>query len=196
MANTSGILALVRGVREYFDENDVSARVEVGWTKRFRTDNQGPGGGNRVVFIPGEDAAQPGAPKILKGGVLDRNAPQNHVAYNPRMRALAWGHEPLTVCVWALDPERPQDEEAQIEATEDLFELTLQGIHNAVDPRTGSNAGFANIEEWGPMAWTLPPGEQSFGRERTFTFVLLVPYFDKSMEVAFPMGAVTRNPPT
>jgi hypothetical protein len=195
MANQSGLLALVRGVRAYFEGNNVSAAVWLGWTKRSRTDNQGPGGANRVVFIPGEDAAQPGAPKVLKAGVLDRMAPQQHVTLNPRLRALAWWHEPVTVSVWAVDADHPQDEEGQIAATEDLLELTIQALHNAVDPTSGLGVGFANIEEWGPPSWTLPPVEAPFGRELTFSFVLLVPLFDQPQGLAFPGPVVTRKPP-
>lgn len=192
--NRSGLLGLVRGVRAYFAAQEINAVVAVGWNKRNRIDNQGPSGAARVVFIPGEFDPTSGAPKVLKGGAMDRNAPQDHVALNPRLRTLAWWHETVTVCVWAVDPLKPQDEESQIGATEGLRELTLQAIHNSVDPETGTGAGFANIEEWGDTFWTLPPGEAGFGREITFSFTLLVPIFDQPIALAFPGPAVSRDP--
>jgi hypothetical protein len=192
----SGLGGLVRGVRVYFEANAVDANVSIGWTARYRQDNQGAGGANRVIFIPGEDAAAPGPPKILKSGAFDLDGAQNFVATNAngeRLRTLAWNHEPVTVSVWAVDPDRPQDEEAQYEATILLVAATIQAIYNAVDPQTGAGAGYANIEAWGDSAWTLPPGEMAFGRERTFGLVLLVPYFDAAVTMAYPGGALARG---
>lgn len=196
MANRSGLLALARGVRAYFAGTNVSANVAVGWTARSRIDNQGEGGANRVVFIPGVLDPNTGAPKAMKAGTFDRNGAQNHIAQSPARRALAWWHEPITVSVWAVDPERPQDEEAQIEATEALLEQTVRAIHNAVDPETKAPVGFANVEQWGDPVWTVPPGENSFGRELTFPIVLLVPLFDQEQDLVKPQAAVARNPPT
>lgn len=196
MSNRSGLLGLVRGVRAYFVAQSVDVVVAVGWNKRNRQDNQGPGGASRVVFIPGEFDPTSGAPKVLKGGTMDRDGVQNHVGLNPRMRALAYWHEPITVCVWAVDVRQPKDEEAQIGATEALREMTVRAIHLAVDPETGAAAGFANIEEWGDTFWTLPPGEAAFGREITFGFTLLVPIFDQAIDTATPAPALTRGPVT
>jgi hypothetical protein len=192
--NRSGLLALKRGVAEYFEAQSVSASVRVGWTARNRQDNAGPGGANRVVFIPGEFDPTSGAPKVLRAGKIDRDGEQNFVDLDPRLRVLAWWHEAVTCSVWAVDSDHPQDEELQIEATETLLEQTIQGIHNAVDPDTGTNVGFANIEDFGEPFWVLPPGEMAFGRELVFGFVLYVPLFDAPTGIAYPSPAVGRDP--
>lgn len=195
--NRSGICALVRGVRAYFDRANVAATVRLGWTERSRNDNQGPGGATRVTFIPGEFDSSPGAPKTLRGGTIDRKGAQTHGGGNPRLRTLAHDHPIVTVSVWACDPTRPFDEEAQIEATETLRELTFQAIQGAVDPETGTPVGFGNIEYGGDWSWTLPPGEASFGREITFSLVLHnVPIFDQPVLTTTAQGSVARAPAT
>lgn len=192
--NRAGLPALVRGVRAYFAAYGVTANVVLGWNARNSQINQGPGGANRVCFIPGEFDGSTGAPKVAKAGTMDRNAAQNFVSHNPRMRALAWWHEPITVSCWAVDPSQPQDEESQIEATNALQEATVAAIHNATDPVTGFAVGFANIEEWGAVGWTLPPGENAFGRELTFGLTLLSPLFDAPIQLVTPAASVVRNP--
>lgn len=192
-----GIVALVGGVRRYFEVNEIPAVVALGWTKRYRQDNQGPGGACRVVFTPGVTDGSGGAPKVLRAGRIDRDAEQGQVvvANGVRLRALGWWHAPYTVSVWGVNPERPTDEAEQIIATKRLLQLTIRAMHNAVDPVTGQGAGFANIEELGDVNWTLPPGEMAFGRELTFGFVLLEPEFDQPIELAFPGPAIERDPP-
>lgn len=190
----SGLLALERGVRAYFQQFGVAATVDVGWTARSRQSNQGPGGAARVVFIPGRYKAGEGAPSSLDAGTLGRIGEQNQDDGDPALRALAWWPYPVTCSVWAVDPDQPTDERGQIGAVEDLLELTIQAIHNAVDPVTQTNVGFANVLEWGPATWTLPPGERAFGRELTFTFVLQVPLRDQPVSLAHPQPNVNRDP--
>jgi hypothetical protein len=194
LSQVSGIMALRRGLAAYFAATDVAATVHVGWLPRGRQDNQGPGGANRVVLVPGEFDPTSGAPKVLRAGRIDREGQQNHVNLDPRYRAVGWAHDVVTVSCWGVDPERPNDEERQIEATLALREVTVAGLHNAVDPLTGTPVGFANIEEWGEAGWTLPPVERAFGREYTFGLVLLVPLFDAPVGLAYPQPAVARNP--
>lgn len=202
MSNRSAIPALKRALRAYFESQGIAAAVESGWTARSRIDNQGLGGAARVVLVPGRFDPTTGAPRVAAGGRLDRNGEQNlnsgvsstGVVSDPLLRVLAWWHAEVTCCVWAVDTDHPQDEELQEEATETLLEQTIQGLHSAVDPETGQNVGFANIEEWGESFWTLPPGEMAFGRELTFGFVLLVPLFDQGTGIAFPGPAVGRDP--
>lgn len=192
--NRSGLLALVRGMRAYLEANSFQVPVRVGWNVRNRIDNQGPGGGNRIILVPGEFDPSSGVPRAQRAGLIDRDAPQNHVELDPQVRALAWWHEAITCSVWAVDAEKPQDEEHQISATETLLELTVQAIHNAVDPETMTPVGFGNLQGWGQAVWTLPPGEMGFGRELTFGFTLLVPLFDAAIGLAHPQPAVSRVP--
>lgn len=190
--NRSGLLGLVRGVAAYFGANMISAQVVAGWKARDRKDNAGPGGANRVVFMPGDFDAGAGGPKPLPAGRISRNAPQNFPELTGDGRALAWWEYSATVSVWAVSIDRPQDEEAQIEAVEELLEQTVRAMHNAVDPATATPAGFGNILEWGDAAWTLPPKEQAFGRELCFGFTLLVPLLDQPYGIAFPSPVVNR----
>jgi hypothetical protein len=199
--NRSALVALKRGLRAYFDANGIGAATEVGWTARSRIDNQGFGGANRVVLAPGFFDPNEGAPRARRAGKLDRNAEQNQIDISPGvastyqpLRVIAWLHQDVTCCVWAVDTDHPQDEELQLEATETLLEYTLQGLHLANDPETQTSVGFANIEEWGEAFWTLPPGEMAFGRELTFSLVLLVPFFDQPVGLAYPGPSVGRDP--
>jgi hypothetical protein len=184
---------LVRGVRAYFDANGIAAKVSAGWTARYRQDNQGPGGASRVVFVPGDFDPGGGPPKVLDGGEIDRDGAMNQIGLNPSLRTLAWHHAVYTACVWGVHPEKPQDEEAQLWATKALLHRTVRAMHLAVDPETGQGAGFGNIESWGKLRYTLPPGEMGYGREAVFRFVLLEPLFDQEIEQAFPDAVVTRG---
>jgi|HubBroStandDraft_6_1064221.scaffolds.fasta_scaffold10345_3 hypothetical protein len=195
MPNRSGIAGLVRGVREYFRIRGETTAIHLSWKARDRKDNAGPGGANRVIFIPGEFDAATGEPKALPAGRLTRDAPMNFASVDPRVGPLLWWQYPATCAVWAVDPEHPQDDERSIEFVEALVELTIQGIHNAVDPETCTPAGFANIIEWGDAAWTRPPQEAAFGKELCFGFTLLVPMLAAPVGIAYPSPVVTRDPP-
>ena len=195
MNTTSGILGLARGMRAYFASVLQSPpNIIVGWTKRWRQDNQGAGGAARIVLMPGVVDVSAGPPKVLPAGTIDRDFEQNFVDLNPQMRIVRMWHYAVTCSVWAVDPNYPQDEEAQIGAVEDLLELTYQSIAEAYDPVTGFTVGAGNIEDVGAPVWTLPPGESPFGRELTFGFVLRVPLFAQPVQKAFPLAAVARNP--
>jgi hypothetical protein len=191
----SGLVGLARGLRSYFASVNCSAAVLVGWNARARQDNSGAGGANRVVLVPGVFDPSAGAPKVLKAGRIDRDGPMNFYA-DPtlRMVPVAWWHEGVTCSVWAVDPTAPTEEERQIEATESLLELTVQGLKNSVDPVTGMAAGFADLETFGDVAWTLPPAEMSYGRELTFGFELFVPLYDAAIGLVYPQAAVARSP--
>lgn len=187
--------ALRRAMAAFFAANEIDARVALGWSKRTRRDNEAAGGGNRVILVPGEfDPGGGLSAKALRAGRIDRDLPQNYLDQN--LRTLAVWHESVTCSVWAVDDDDAQDEERQIEATEQLFEHTIQAIHSAVDPDTSQPIGFANVESFADAYWTLPPVERPFGRELTFGIVLLVPAFDLEGALAFPQPAVSRDPAT
>jgi hypothetical protein len=194
MPGRSPLRALARAIRWRFEAYGVTASVRLGWRQRTEQD---PDAGNRVVLVPGifDPSAGLGV-KSLRAGRFDRDAPQNYVDHDPRLRAVAWWHEPVTFSVWAVSDDDPQDEEAQIEATEDLCERTIDAIHNAVDPETQIPIGYGNVEDFGDPYWTLPPVEKPFGRELTFGIVLLVPQFETPSGLAFPSPVVQRNPAT
>lgn len=191
-----GLLALERGVREYFETNSVSARVDFGWAERFRKDNQGPGNANRVLVMPGLFDPSTGEPKAVPAGRLDRNGPADFVSTpTESIRVLAWLHENATIAVWACNPDVPTDSRETYGAVTRLRMLTIQALHNCVDPMTGVGIGFGNIEDWGDTTWSLPPGEKAFGREFMFSLVLRVPMLDAPVGLAYGTPIVERAAP-
>jgi hypothetical protein len=189
VANRSGLIALSDGVRAYFEANDVAASVPpLGWNQRTRWTNQGPGGGSRVIFMPGEfDGGLDARP--LKGGPF-RKARHTH-----DVRELAWWDKLATMSVWGANPEALTDEQAQIDATEELLERAFEAVHNAVDPVSGIPVGLADII-WHDSSWTLPPSERAFGREILVTFTHAGPLYARPTPAVFPLAVVSRNPST
>jgi len=186
----SGLIALSDGVRAYFEANRIDASVPaVGWRQRTMWTNEGPGGGSRVIFMPGQfDGGLDSRP--LKGGSFHK-ARQTHDDPRP----LVWWARLATLSVWAVDPDRPDDEELQIAATEDLLEKAVSAAHNAIDPVTGSPVGLADLI-WGDLTWVRPPSDAAFGREILLTFTHGSALFDLPIGIATPQGAVARDPPT
>jgi hypothetical protein len=209
----NGLLALRDGVAAYFLAQGVPATVgQVGIKYRYFQVNEGPGGAMRVVFMPGEyDGSD--APRTRRGGTLSppRKAsgqdskrfavpslsdPSGFVpgpsTLNPA--PLASNTEIATVSVWAVDPLDPQDEESAYIATFDLFELTLEAMHRAVDPDTGVHVGVANLRP-GDYLWSTPVGERAFGRELLYSFEHKGLFFFQPIDKATPQPAIHRNPP-
>jgi hypothetical protein len=194
-AASFGASALKRGLARYFTNAGVTTSVLFGWTARSRKDNQGPGGANRVCVMPGKFDPSTGQPKPVGAGRINRNSAQDFAqTATETYRILAWRDEDVTIAVWAANPELPQDEEQAYGASLLLQMLTIQAIHNAVDPLTQTNAGFGQIEDYGDTTWSLPPGEQAFGREFMLGLVLRVPMLDAPIELAFPQPVIDRGP--
>jgi hypothetical protein len=183
----SGLKALSAGVASYFSQNNVQAVVgKIGWRSRFRVDNQGPGGGSRVIFIPGEyDGSTDFKP--MKGGELTKPR-HSHV----EARELVWWRKTVTLSVWGADRINPDDDEAQIEATEALFEWAVRGVHNAIDPMSGRPVGLADVV-WKDVTWVKPPSERAFGLEMLVTFEHQAAMFDVAGDLAYPLGVVTQQ---
>lgn len=200
--NRSGLIALSDGVRAFFQANSVSASVPpVGWRYRSFQVNQGPGGGSRVCFIPGKiDPTAPGVPKVLDAGQITQ--PRQAGASGPKVggpgvyagnpRPLRWWHKVVTVSIWGVDISDPSNDELQLAATEDLFEATIQAMHHAVDPVSGSAVGLADIEITDAQ-WVLPPVEMAFGRELVLFIVQNGPLFDLPVETTTPQPAIIRG---
>jgi hypothetical protein len=198
MRPVAGIGGLVRGVRSYFENVEltkVSVYLSFG-RERDRIDNLSDSG--RIVFIPGEFDPGESSPKPRRAGRLDREGQQNVQIALPGgatqiVRALGWWHYAFTVCVYAIDVDSPNDEAMQVEATEALFERTQAAIHNSVDPATQTPAGFGNIELDGEPSWVVPPGENAFGRELVCGYSMIVPLFEVPPGIAFPTPVVDRQ---
>ena len=91
----------------------------------------------------------------------------------------------MTCSVWARDSEHPDDEEAQIEAVESIFQWAYRAVYNT---------GLADIEPQ-DLTYTVTPVEKMSGKEIRFTFVLKQPVYDVPLETAHPKGVVPRTEP-
>jgi len=220
MGNRSGLLALRDGMAANFEAWGVMATVGVvSFKERWRQDNQGPGGANRVLLMPGaHDGSE--TPKSVDGGELTK--PRHTHA---QVRELAGWNKLVTMSVWAVDASSETakaDAASQIEAVEDLLELAVRAAHNAVilgpaappEPLAQGTAianggqamqtlvppaplavGLADIV-WGKVRWIQPPVEWAFGLELLVQLVHRGPLFDVFEDHAFPSPVVHRNPPT
>lgn len=180
----SGLLYLSQQVRAYFQAHDVPAVVaKVGLTYRTFELNQAPGGGSRVVFIPGEFNGEDD-PKTAPFGEL--NEPLNHSSVvNPR-ELWEWKKH-FTISIWgAPEITAPSDEELQYERTEDLFEWTMRGIQNAL-------GGQADMPPGAKVYIRRPPGESGFGTEFLVVTGHDGPLYDVTMPVAFPGPAISKG---
>lgn len=188
----SGFLAAIKTVKEFFEANGVNTSVDVGWKKRPQGVNQGPGGANRVVFTPSaSDDGEAGEllPVRFPGDRNVRPAPDEKPIAT--IRSLLNWKRPALVSVWAVDLEKRDDEAAQIEATEALFEWVVRAVHSAP-------GAFGEVE-WGTAKWTVP-AERSFGLELRAGFTFSHPIFDKPRDIVYPTAGVvnrgTYTPPT
>lgn len=186
----SGFLAAVVAVQAFLTDNSVNARVEVGWRRRNQQLNQGPGGANRVVFTPSADDSGAGGSLIPPRFVGPRTVyDKDPLAVDPTrpvatMRALRDWQRRALVSVWAVDVTRREDEAAQIEAVETLFEWVMRAVH-------GSPGAFAAVT-WGDVTWT-PPGERAFGLELRAGLTFTHPVFDSPRDIAYPAGAAVAR---
>lgn len=175
--NKSGVVALRRSVTAFFADRGVTANVALGWRDRPRQDNQGgPDGANRVVFGVDTDAGKMAAPHG-PGARFDDDAHPSSTR-----RALVNWERPMTVSVWAVDPSAPTDEEAQIEATDTLFEWVVRAVSN-----------FQPVQAvWGAVKHTVTPAERGFGLEIQATLTLKHPLLDEEQSVVYPSPVVDR----
>lgn len=182
-------MRLVASVRDYFSTFGVTANVELGWNRRTRQTNQGAGGANRVIFVPSDEAGGGGSlarPHLM--GPREFFDPSSPTPTRPVATArplLDW-QRVIFFYVWARDPARAEDEGAQIEATETLFEEAVRAIHSAP-------GGFASLS-WGGTKWT-PPAERSFGLELRGSLTFQHPLFDRPSEIVYPSAAVIGRAP-
>lgn len=196
--NRSGLIALSDAVRAYLPTIGVTTTVTpVGWRYRTFNVNQGPGGANRVSFIPGKiDPTSPAPPKVVDGGTFyqpkfgNAGKPLGANA-NPR-RLLSW-ERIVSLSVWAVDTTDTSNDELQLAALENLVEATFQAMHNGIDPVSGLNVGLADIEMQDSLI-VAPPVEQSFGREFILYFLHKGPMYDAPIPTVVVTPTIERNP--
>lgn len=202
---TPAIIYLARGVRAYFTEHDITAKVFVSFGKeRWKQINQGPattGSGtaaNRVVFVVGAKDGKGG--KYGKqfgvrgpGGApkYDLNAPdqpQRTGTIDPRPIISESGI--FLVSTWATAEEDDTTldgdtlEEKIIVAEQLLFENLVQAVQHTV----------FKAANWTEFEWNTEPKELRFGIERLSTLELAGVYYDRApLPLVFPEGKVERG---
>jgi hypothetical protein len=171
--------ALVRAVRAAFVTRGITATVAFGARAANYQLNQGPGGANRVVFIPGSGELVP----VRLPGLREIRDPEDGGRVVATVQPIADHLERATVRVWALDPLAREDEERQAEAVVTLAEATMSAIHDAP-------GAFASLA-FGATDWSTP-AERTYGREFTFQITLRSPIYPAPRALAFPAAAVGR----
>lgn len=122
----SGMSVLVHRVQEYFVSASSEARVLFGYRERIKQINQGAGGANRVIFLPGDPGGAGG--KILPPRDVGRRELFDGPVHVANLRPIASWERQFTLSIWGWDKDAPRDELAQAVATEALFELTLRAL--------------------------------------------------------------------
>jgi hypothetical protein len=176
----SGLIAATAYVASFFAANGITAVVDVGWRKRDRQINQGPGGANRVVFTPSNDDGDGGSmgPVRFPGNRNVRDAVDSPPVAT--IRSLASWERLVLVSVWGVDSTDQQNESAQIEATETLLEWVVRAVHSA--PGAFAAASFGKVK------WTPPP-ERSFGLEARVELTFSQPIYDVPRNLVYPSAA-------
>lgn len=177
---------LVEGVDAYFVANGITAVVERGWKARQKLTNQGPGRGNRVVFLPSKQDGSAGRlvnPRqagLTEEGEDLTTDPPTPVQFT--WRPLVDWQRLLLVSVWAYDGDKRNDEGAQDDAVYWLFTQTVRAVNAAA---------FGNAV-WGAIAFT-PPDERALGLEvlAELSFQFAMP--DVPLDLTWPAPIVTRQ---
>lgn len=129
-------------VKEFFEEEDLGTSFVFGWGKAWEQLNEGRGGGNRIVWEPGD----------ATGGLGNIVAPRR-IGGNPRQ--LANVQETFTVTIWGYDRTNKHDHRAQYIATRMLYDAWYRAMHHVghgtftivsqtwVEPARLSNYGAA-----------------------------------------------------
>jgi hypothetical protein len=189
----SGFRMMLEGVQTYFKANQWAEIVEGGWKAREQILNQGPGGAGRVVFVHGRVPAANAGP--YDAGAIEQPriaGPRGSVAggtYVDNPRPLRQWARIVTVSVWGVNAQALDDDVAQSEAAEELFERTLQAIHNAVfvDPDNGAQtpSGLADVK-WEGLIWNVVSPNYGYGRELLGYLTHRGPIFDQAIGLAYP----------
>lgn len=176
----SGFTHLVRGIRSYFQSQEYPTAIHVGIRAYFEQWNQGPGGADRVVVIPGE----------FHGEQTYRNRPYGsiqpklgHASTNPA--EVAQWTRPVTISVWASPAWNEGGEDIELEQnerTEALFEAVRVACQVAE---------MADLK-WGAVERVSPPQERAFGEAMLVHVEQRGPLYYPALQLAFPTPAVAR----
>ena len=203
--NDSGVVQLFRDVAGYIDrfwKNDAPA-VVFGWRERAKQINDGVGGANRIVMVPGEleggdgTLEAPDGPGDQEGGTfpgatslqgipLVQAIPETIVT--PKPRALFQANKPITFSLWAGNEGTPDAKVDEL-AAEEVIEQMREWLYRAVK---ASSVGASN-GVWRKHNYNRKPAEIRFGTEYLAVLELVLPFYDRDNVVVIPSdAAVTR----
>lgn len=175
----SGLRYLRDGVAKAFAEAGAPVVVApVGLKYRGFGLNQGPSGGNRIVFIPGEFDGKSGPQQPRRYGTVSRQGRNACSVQNPREIA-SW-ERVFTVSIWAGPiPGAGNDEGQSGEQAELLLELFIRALHTVATPE-----GVPVIASllFGDLTLVAPPTDNSFGAELLLTMTQVTPIFGVTHE--------------
>ncbi len=121
---------LFADVRDQLLHDNVTAAVVFGRREAAKQTNQGPGGGNRVVFAPGLPDGKAGT---YEGAKLHRQG----LAVS-KSKSLGTFREYATVRVWGVDIANPNDEALQYKAARLLHDQVVRAIYRSPHVGHGS----------------------------------------------------------
>lgn len=125
-------------VKTFFADEGMGTSFAFGWSEAPKQDNQGAGGGNRIVYVPGDGSGSLGSLVAPKGP-----------GRNPR--PLANLIESFTVFVWGYDATKAGNDLAQYEATRLLYDSWYRAMYHV------AHGTFSIVSQ----AWVTPPGRLS-----------------------------------
>lgn len=182
----SGFSALVTGVKAYFAVVDPAVEVLCGYRQRAQQLNQGGGGANRVIFLPGDPNGAGGRIEQPRDVGRQELSDENDVRV-ANIRPLASWARQFSISIWGWDSTAPRDELVQAGATEALFEQTLRALEQV------KGAGGPNVE-WGGVTWTVAK-ENTLGSELLVSLLLTHPLMDAPEEIGRPGFELHRTDP-
>lgn len=180
-------VSLTDAIRSEFEARKIKAEVRFGERERAQQTNQGPARASRVVVQPWDDNGDAG--EMMKPSspgwkpVMNTEVPPRQIG---SVRAIDDWERLVIVNVWAVDPAKPNDAEAQAEATSALFELVMQAIRHARSRKQVGEIVSTKVK------FEPAPIELSFGRELRLYLTMRQAINDIPLEVTQPSGAIEK----
>ena len=142
MSTTAARLFLLQGIRSYFQANGVTTAVFFGFKERTKSVNQGKGGANRIVVIPGRFPNHEDGELVAPTGT----------GGNPRR--LMSQELITTLSLWAVAADNGNEEQTE-QAIDDMKENVISAIQSTL----------MHAVQWGANRYNPEPIETRFGVE-------------------------------
>jgi hypothetical protein len=173
---------LEESIKQFFKTWKVEAEVAFDYPQRFRQNNQGPGGGNRVVIVYGDEGGNCGTfDAAIDPGEHTRTTPGNTT------RRLLTDGALFTFWIWGTDPANRESRAHQIDASRRLRDWTIRAIvaFGHADVTYGNTNRSESLE-------------RQFGQELVIDVVIRLPVDDAPLQVVMAGQSrltLTVNPP-